>query len=571
MSTPEEFENEVRAVKEAVPEADEEEIVNEFTRYKEEFLVPPKHALRSVIEHFQKEAGMEVGAPKMSTRPAAKSVERFSDLSSDDSNVTIEVEVVTYVPRMQMVRGEEKQIAFGWIEDNPWEDGGVRSRWDFKDWGNHAESLTPGSVVRLEGVSVNEWNGKFSLNVNQGSRVAVLRGSERKVVPAPSEPTAIERVLGMDGFATVVARVISKREMTVNKKDGSGSLDMVKGRLADDTGTIGFACFGSFEHSIGTLLKIEGAAIRRFRDTPELNIGDRTKVEVYHDNAFSSLEDLQSSSVLQIGQLRDGSTDVSITVQLTSWASRSFTGQDGAEKTVWGGDAVDPTGNCRLTAWSELPIDSDSLPVAVKLTGVRVRSWQGTPDLTVDNANQVEILDAIPWEAIDATQHAVDVDFTELLSGGSRSGVSSTATVISVASGSGIILRCPECKRAMRDGACMNSTCNSQGPQVGIEDLRLRLVMDDGISNAAIILARDSAESFLGMSMDDVKEASKSDQGESFLAELRSKLLGRKHTFTGRAMIDAQGALLMADSFKPTEADLAEAANEVREKWEVFA
>ena len=117
----------------------------------------------------------------------------------------------------------------------------------------------------------------------------------------------------------------------------------------------------------------------------------------------------------------------------------------------------------------------------------------------------------------------------------------------------------------------MNSTCNSQGPQVGIEDLRLRLVMDDGISNAAIILARDSAESFLGMSMDDVKEASKSDQGESFLAELRSKLLGRKHTFTGRAMIDAQGALLMADSFKPTEADLAEAANEVREKWEVFA
>ena len=35
MSNPEEFENEVRAVKEAVPEADEVEIVKEFTRYKE--------------------------------------------------------------------------------------------------------------------------------------------------------------------------------------------------------------------------------------------------------------------------------------------------------------------------------------------------------------------------------------------------------------------------------------------------------------------------------------------------------------------------------------------------------
>ena len=567
MSNPEEFEEEIRAVKEAVPDADESAIAGEFTRYRDEFLVPPKHALRSVIEHFQKEAGMEVNAPKStSSRPAVKSVERFTDLSSDDKNVTIEVEVVTYVPRMTMVRGEEKQTAFGWIEDNPWEEGGIRTRWDFKDWGNHAESLSPGSVVRLEGVSVNEWNGKRSLNINQTSRVAVLRGSERKVVAAPSEPTSIERVLGMDGFATVVARVISTRPMTVNKKDGSGTLDMVKGRLADDTGTIGFACFGEFEHAVGTLLKIEGAAIRRFRNTPELNIGDRTKVEIFHDSGFASLDDLEASSVMQIGQLRDGSSDVGITVQLTSWGSRSFTGQDGAEKTVWGGDAVDPTGTCRLTAWSELPIDEGSLPLALKLSNVRVRSWQGTPDLTVDRSEQAEVLDAIPWEAIDASTHSVEVDFTELLSGGSRSGVTSTAAVISVASGSGIIHRCPECKKAMRDGAC-----REHGPQEGVEDLRLRIILDDGVSNGALILGRVSAEAFLGQTMAEVREATQVDGGDAFLAELRSQMLGQKHTFTGRAMIDAQGALLMADHFALAESDLTESANEVRERWGVFA
>jgi len=567
MSNPEEFEEEIRAVKEAVPDADENAIAGEFSRYRDEFLVPPKHALRSVIEHFQKEAGMEVNAPKTSSsRPAAKSVERFSNLSSDDTNVTIEVEVVTYVPRMQMVRGEEKQIAFGWIEDNPWEEGGQRTRWDFKDWGNHAENLSPGSVVRLEGVSVNEWNGKRSLNINQTSRVAVLRGSERKVVVAPSEPTSIERVLGMDGFATVVARVISTRPMTVNKKDGSGTIDMVKGRLADDSGTIGFACFGGFEHPVGTLLKIEGAAIRRFRNTPELNIGDRTKVEVYHDNAFASLDDLAASSVMQIGQLRDGSADVGITVQLTSWGSRSFTGKDGAEKTVWGGDAVDPTGTCRLTAWSELPIDDGSLPLALKLSNVRVRSWQGTPDITVDRSEQVEVLDKIPWDAIDASTHSVEVDFSELLAGGSRSGVTSTATVISVASGSGIIHRCPECKKAMRDGAC-----REHGPQEGVEDLRLRIILDDGLANGALILGRVSAEAFLGQTMAEVQDATQGDGGEAFLADLRSRMLGRKHTFTGRAMIDAQGALLMGDHFALTEVDLAESANEVRERWGVFA
>ena len=47
-------------------------------------------------------------------------------------------------------------------------------------------------------------------------------------------------------------------------------------------------------------------------------------------------------------------------------------------------------------------------------------------------------------------------------------------------------------------------------------------------------------------------------------------MLGRKYTFTGRAMIDAQGALLMADNFKIAESELAESANVVREQWGVF-
>ena len=35
-------------------------------------------------------------------------------------------------------------------------------------------------------------------------------------------------------------------------------------------------------------------------------------------------------------------------------------------------------------------------------------------------------------------------------------------------------------------------------------------------------------------------------------------------------MIDAQGALLMADKFELTELNLEKSANEVRERWEVF-
>ncbi len=570
MADADEFSVEIAAVKEAVPDVDDEKVAEEFRRYRDEFLIPPRDALRSVVKKFQAEAGLEQtgGTATLPSRRASKKAELFQDLSSDDSNVTIEVEVVTYTPRMQMVRGEERQIAFGWIEDNPWVEGGERVRWDFKDWGGHAESLVPGSVVRLEGVSVNEWQGKFSINVNQSSRIAVLREGGRTVNIAPNEPVDIGRALEMDGFVTITGRVIASRAQSVQRKDGSGTIDMIKGRLADNTGTIGFVSWGEFDHPVGTLLRIEGAAIRRFRDTPELNIGEQTKVEVYHDKGFATLEDLESSSVVNIADLRDGARDVSAVVQIVSWDSRSFTTQDGEEKTVWGGEVIDPSGRCRMTAWAEVEIDVSDKPVAVRLENFRVRAWQGSPDITIDNAEQITVLDKIPWEAIDAESHTVEVPFTELIKGNSRRGVTTSANIISVQVGSGLIKRCTEspCRRVLFDGSC-----NEHGPQSGENDLRLRMVMDDGICNASLIVGRDPTEAFLSTSLAEVEKQWDADGGEDFIQALRSKLIGQKVRVRGRTVIDEQGAMMMADSIDVMEVDTDAAVEELRQRWEVFA
>ena len=123
------YANLVATVKEECKDASEEEIAEEFRRYEEEFLIPPEDALRSVIRKFQAIAGIDVTGSSSSKAPppSAKKVDRFADLGSDDRNVTVEVAVVSYTPRMQkMKNGEERQIAFGWIEDNPWESGDKR-------------------------------------------------------------------------------------------------------------------------------------------------------------------------------------------------------------------------------------------------------------------------------------------------------------------------------------------------------------------------------------------------------------------------------------------------------------
>ena len=145
-----------------------------------------------------------------------------------------------------MVRGGEKQIAFGWIEDNPWEASSERARWDYKDWGNKGEAMVPGSIVRLEGASVNEWNDKKSLNINRTTRVTVLKEGGGSTPPTNNDPMTIARASEVEGFVNVVARVISAKPDVIVRKDGSGELNVVRGKISDSSGSIGFLSWKEF-------------------------------------------------------------------------------------------------------------------------------------------------------------------------------------------------------------------------------------------------------------------------------------------------------------------------------------
>jgi len=451
------YESHIKAVLSECPDADIDEVKASFKKYEEEFYIPPQDALRSIVRRFQGEKQTTSKSNNTNNSPRnTKKVKSLSELSGADRDVEIEVEIISHNVREQMIRGEEKKIAFGLIEDNPWDDGSERIRWEYKDWGPNS-NITPGSVVRIEGASVNEYQGKMSLNINQGARIAILREGTRPV-NAPGDPIDISSI-PKDGYICVVGRVLSSREDQIHRKDGSGSLDVVRGRIADESGTIGFLSWEPFAHEIGSLIKIDGAQVRTFRETPELNFGRTTKIEPFHDANFADTEKLASQNMKTVSQLTDGSRDVEIIVQITEWEKRSFT-KDGVEKHLWSGQIADLTGRCRMSAWEELPIEANKLPLTVKLSGVRVRAWQGIPDITVDTAKQVEFLDTPPWdESINLEDHVVEVELTELTKSSSRVGITTKGTIVSVRDDSGIILRCVECRRVLRDGEC--ASCGS--------------------------------------------------------------------------------------------------------------
>jgi replication factor A1 len=402
----------------------------------------------------------------------------------------------------------------------------------------------------------------MSLNINQSTRIAVLREGTRPVV-APGEPIEINSIPS-DGYVCVVGRILSSRPDQIHRKDGSGSIDVVRGRMADESGTIGFLSWEPFEHEVGSLVKIDGAQVRTFRDTPELNFGRTTKVELYHDSNFADAESLMEQNIVTISQLRDGSRDVEAIVQITEWTKRSFV-RDGQEKFLWSGQIADPSGKCRMSAWEELPISESDLPVTIKVKGVRVRAWQGIPDITVDNASQVEILKSTPWDdSIDLSNHVVEVQLTELVNGSSRVGISTQGIVASVREDCGIIMRCTQCRRVLRDG-----NCSQHGDDEGNQDVRLRLVIDDGTSTASLLINKEASLNLLNMTEDKIKSEIDSDGQMEFVQRLRGKLLGQLVTASGRTIVDEQGAMLLADKAEIIEQDPGLISTEIRAQWGV--
>jgi len=556
------YESHIKAVLSECSDADPEAVKLAFVKYEEEFYIPPQDALRSIIRRFQGEK--EVNSPSTITSNqvrSTKKVKALSELSGEDRDIEIEVEVISHNVREQTIRGEQKNIAFGLIEDNPWGEGTQRTRWEYKDWGPNS-NITPGSVIRIEGASVNEYQGRMSLNINQSTRIAVLREGTRPVND-PGEPININD-LPKEGYVCLVGRVLSSRNDQIHRKDGSGSIDVVRGRIADESGTIGFLSWEPFEHEVGSLIKIDGSQVRTFRDTPELNFGRTTKIEPYHDANFADAEKLNSQNVMTISQLTDGSRDVETIVQIIDWEKRSFT-RDGEEKHLWSGQIADPTGKCRMSAWEELPIESSKLPITIKLKGVRVRAWQGIPDITVDGADQVEILEQTPWDdSIDLKEHIVEVDLDEVTSSSSRVGISTEGVVVSVRDDSGMIMRCSECRRVLKD-----DECSTHGSVKGTKDIRVRLVLDSGRTTASLLLNKEASLNLVNMTEKDMESEIKSNGQMEFVQMLRNKFLGRKLKANGRSIVDDQGAMILAESSSVIDEESSLIATEVRAKWGV--
>ena len=345
------------------------------------------------------------------------------------------------------------------------------------------------------------------------------------------------------------------RVIAVNPKEVTVKGDIRKifyGILGDESGTISFTAWNSnLNFEKGDVIEISNAYTREWQGTVQLNLGDRVNIKKTDKERLP--ESAFEPRTLKIKDLRSGIGAVDVTARILEINERE-TEVDGEKKKVFSGIIADETGKAQFTSWHDFKFKEEDV---LQITGGYVKSWKGIPQLTFDKNAKVKKLDKskIPKKDLQINKMPLFI----IVEKRGALDVEVEGTIIEIRPGSGVILRCPECNRAI-----VNNECGIHGKVEGKLDLRVKLVVDDGTGSITSILNRELAENLLDKKLDDYKKMDE----DSLIEDLNKKLFARRICLQGNALGDEFGTSLIAKDAKLVDYDIQEEADKLSQEME---
>lgn len=169
----------------------------------------------------------------------------------------------------------------------------------------------------------------------------------------------------------------------------------------------------------------------------------------------------------------------------------------------------DETGVIKFTNWASAELPDMEEGKSYLLKNVVVKEWNGRFQAALNRTSSIEELDE-------------DIEV-------GTSTFTYSGAMVDIQTGSGLIKRCPECKRALVKGACAE-----HGKVRGEYDLRIKAVLDSGTSTQDALINRELTEELAGISLDGAiaMAADALDPGV-VLDRLKQELIGRYYTVSG--------------------------------------
>ncbi|WP_267639770.1 Single-stranded DNA binding protein [Haloarchaeobius amylolyticus] len=360
---------------------------------------------------------------------------------------------------------------------------------------------------------------------------------------APSEKT-IGDVTPDDSNVSVTARVLTVGKRSIQTQ---GEEQVIfEGELADDTGKISYTAWTDFGLSAGDTVQIGNAGVREWDGRPELNLGESTSLSFLDEDLEVAYE---IGGEARLRDLQSGDRGVTVEVAVEEVERRTIDGRNG-ETDILSGVFGDESGRLPFTCWEPDPAIENG--GTVRIENAYVREYRGVPEVNVSEFSTVTGLD----HSVEVGSAASEMSIAEAVASGGIYDVALVGNIIAVRDGSGLIERCPECNRVVQNGQC-----RAHGDVEGVDDLRVKAILDDGTGTVTVVLDRDLTEEVYDGTLEDAKQQARDAMDKEVVADsIRDAIVGPEFRVRGHFSVDDYGANLDATEFGRTEDDPADRA-----------
>jgi replication factor A1 len=374
----------------------------------------------------------------------------------------------------------------------------------------------------------------------------------------PSEPTEVRLrdVRPTTSPVEIVARVVSVERREVTRKSDGSRRPLLTGLLSDGTATVRFTWWDPPREGIerGTVLRATGVEVGEFRDRPELTFTWKTRVGEASPAELPKLTG-EEFPVRSVAELQPRDEGFRLRVRVLRVRPRSVTvGEE--RRVVHEGLLADRSGVIAFSSWSDFQLsDGETVQVAEGY----LRSFRGRTQLVFDERSTVTRIDAAglpePAELLRSAPRSI----ARVEDEGGGEALAVEGIVVGLLPPSGIVYRCPTCRRTVKSGIC-----RVHGQVEGQPDLRARIVLDDGTGAVTVNAGRVETEQLWGVTLADARARLREQPDPSVLEEqMLEALLGRRLRVRGTGAKDDFGVTITPESIEPVEIDLDAAAAEL--------
>jgi replication factor A1 len=361
---------------------------------------------------------------------------------------------------------------------------------------------------------------------------------------------------GLSAQVHVVGKVVSARRREVVRRSDGGRRPLLFGLLSDGSASVRFTWWDPPREGIerGTILRAVGAEVREFRGRVELVFTWKTRVGPAGPAELPRL-DGDRLPLCMVRDLKEGNEGFRLEARVLSVQAKPVNvGEE--RRIVHEGLLADATGAMSFASWSDFALAPGE---AVRISGGYVRAFRGRRQLVLDERGVVVRIEPTGLPELAEWTHRPARPIADVEEEGGGEATTIEGVVVGVLPPSGLVHRCPECRRLVTGGLC-----RVHGRVTGVADLRARLVLDDGTGAATVAAGREATERLWGITLEDARERLRGLPDASVLEEqLLEAVVGRRLVVRGSATRDDFGLTVTPETIEPAEIDLEAAADEL--------